>query len=45
MKGCWYGSKLSNVDTQPGREVGEVGVCGGGRDEEFPRYLQGRTIH
>ena len=29
-------AKLSNVDLQPGREVGDVGAFGGGRGDEFP---------
>jgi len=29
MPGCWYGPKLSNVDPQSGREVGDVGACDG----------------
>jgi len=29
MPGWWYGQKLSNVDPQSGREVGDVGACGG----------------
>jgi len=37
MPGSRYGAKLSNVDLQPGREVGDVGAFGGGRGEEFPR--------
>jgi len=45
MAGSWYGAKLSNVDLQPGREVGDVGEFGGGRGEEFPQYPQGRTLH
>ena len=37
MPGSWYGVKLSNVDLQPGREVGDDGAFGGVRGEEFPR--------
>ena len=33
----WYGPKLSNVDPQPGSEIGNVGAFRGGRGEEFPR--------
>jgi hypothetical protein len=28
MPGCWYGPKLSNVDPQSRRDVGDFGACG-----------------
>jgi len=37
MPGCWYGPKLSNVDSQPGHEVGDIGAFGRGRGEEILR--------
>ena len=43
--GLLYGPKLPDVDLQPGREVGDVGAFDGGRDEEFPQYPKGWTVH
>jgi hypothetical protein len=37
MPECSYGKNLSDVDPQPGCEVGDVGAVGGGRGEEFSR--------
>jgi len=44
MPGCWYGSKLPNVDPQPGREVGDVGAFGGERAKDSP-VTAGENLH
>jgi len=40
MPGCWHGPKLSNVDPQPGRKVGE-GAFGGGKGDDIPGKRKG----